>query len=546
MKEIALLLMLLGGILITQNTNAQPKFNGTDNPPKLVVGIVVEDMRPDYIDRYWHKFRDDGFRHLIKYGFTCRNHHINNLIQRNSVGMATLQTGTAPSQHGIINDQWIDRLKKKEVDCLSDPYYTTIGSDSEQGAVSALKLLTSTLGDELKIYSNQKSKIYSVALNPSAAVFAAGHAGDGAYWLDTENGNMISSSYYQETFPQWAFDFNAKKMAEAYIQREWNTLLPLSDYIESTEDGYILEPGYLNKWNTFPYSIEKIKKNNQNFQILKSTPFGNTLVRDFASSIIENEALGQDDYPDMLTVVFSSMDYERYSFGPASVEMEDTYLRMDREIAILLKNIDQKIGLENVLIYLTATSSSSYPSYYLKEEFKMDVGVFNPERAVALLKAYLNITFGPQNWIETYMNQQVYLNHDLISKENIDLKTIQAEAAAFINQFEGVSYAKPAFELETANLLGSPLEPFQNSYHVKRSGDVLLRFEEGWQPKEKYKRIDYTENHHVPLIWYGGQIHQGKLYRRTDATDIVPTIADILGISKPNASTGHIMNELKK
>jgi hypothetical protein len=514
------------------------------NAPKLIVGIIVEDMRPDYISRYWNKFRDDGFRVLVENGHVCSNHHIDNLIQRPSVGMATLFTGTPPSLHGIVNDNWIDRLRGEETNCTKDRYYTTVGSDTEQGEHSALKLMTSTIGDELKIYTNGKSKVFSVAQNATSAIFSSGHSSDGAYWFDTESGNMISSSYFVDAFPDWAFNFNSKKFANLYIERKWNTLLPISDYTESTEDGYILEPGYWNKWNTFPYDISKLYKRAEGLQVLKTTPFGNTLIKDFSLALIENEELGKDDNTDLLTIVFSSMDYERNSFGPSSVEMQDTYLRMDQEISHILGFLNKNVGSDNVIIFLTSVTSISYPAPYLEEEFNMNAGIFNPESAIALLKSFLNVKYQEGEWIESYMNQQVYLNRELISKRGINLKEIQLEISLFLNQFQGVAYVKPAFELESVNLLGSTFEPFQNSYNPKRSGDILIRFEEGWQPKEKYRRIDYTENHHIPLIWYGSNVEKGRTSRRTNSKDVVPTIADFLNIQPPNACSGKIIEEV--
>ncbi|GET23884.1 alkaline phosphatase family protein [Prolixibacter sp. NT017] len=541
-KRFAIFLL---GILSPVLLHAQSHANGKTYRPKLVVGIVVEDIRPDYIDRYWDKFRTDGFRRLVNQGFVCRNNHIDNLIQRPSVGMATLFTGAAPSLNGIVNDQWIDRLKKKVINCTHDDYYTTVGSNSAQGDRSAMKLMTPTIGDALKIMTNGKAKVYSVALNAPAAIFSAGHSGDGAYWFDTESGNMISSSYYVENFPDWAFNFNSQKLADDYLSRKWETLYPISNYTESIPDNYILEPGYYDKWNTFPYDLSKIQKRSGDYRVLKTTPFGNLMVSDFATSLIANEGLGQDSVPDMLTVTFSSMDYERNSFGPASVEMEDTYLRMDQNIAHLLNYLDRTVGKDNVVVFLTGTSSASYPSSYLKEEFHMQAGTFNPEGAVALLKAYLNIKYGQGNYVETYMNQQVYFDRDLISERNIDLAAMQKDAATFLNQFQGVASCRAASDLESVNLLGSAFAPFQNSYNPKRSGDVLLRFEEGWQPKEKYRRIDYTENSQVPLIFWGGHVKHGTLNQRTNIMDVVPTLADFLGIMPPNAARGSIINVRK-
>jgi len=513
--------------------------------PRLVVGFVIENMHPDYIERYWNKFGEDGFKRLYTGGFICANHHVNNLVQRPTVGMATLFTGTTPSHHGIVSDSWIDRLKNKEIDCTFDNAYTSIGSNSKRGERSASRLLTPTLGDRLKLITKGRARVFSIAMNDYAAVFSAGHSADGAYWLDENSGNMISSSYYMNQYPVWATEFNKFKLADKYMGYEWKTLNDQITYSESVESASLHETGFLGKYNSFPYDLSKLKKEyGGTYSILKSTPFANTYVKDFALQLIPKEQLGYDLIPDLLTLVFSSMDKECSNFGPFSVEMEDTYLRMDKEIAELLKYIENGFGTENVLFFLTSTSSISYHADYLKEKYRLNTGIFNPESSVSLLKSFLNIKYGEGDWVEKFSNQQLYLNHELVGKKKINLRDMQAETARFLNQFEGIAYAKAAFEIESDNFLGGPLASFQNNFHIKRSGDVMIRYEEGWLPKEKYKPIDYTDNDQVPLVWYGAGIKKGTTLKKTDATDVVPTICALLGIVPPNCTTGSVIEEI--
>ncbi len=513
--------------------------------PRLIVGLVIENMHPDYIERYWNKFGEDGFKRLYSGGFICANHHVNNLIQRPTVGMATLFTGTTPSHHGIVNDKWMDRLKNKETDCILDNAYTTIGSTSKLGERSASKLMTPTLGDRLKLVTKGRARVFSIAMNDYAAIFSAGHAADGAYWLDDDSGNFISSSYYMYIYPTWAFEFNKFNLADKYAGSTWKTLNDQITYIESVESVSLHESGFLGKYNNFPYDLTKLKRESGGtYTILKSTPFANTYLKDFALQLISKEQLGYDFIPDLLTLVFSSMDKEGNNFGPLSVEMEDTYLRMDKDIAELLKYIENGYGTENVLFFLTSTSSVSYHADYLKEKFRMSTGIFNPESSVSLLKSFLNIKYGEGDWVEKFSNQQLYLNHELVAKKKINLRDIQVETARFLNQFEGIAYAKAAFEIESDNFTGGPLTAFQNNFHVKRSGDVLIRYEDGWLPKEKYKSVDYTDNDQVPLVWYGAGVKKGTTLKVTDATDVVPTICALLGIVPPNSSTGSVIEEI--
>jgi predicted AlkP superfamily pyrophosphatase or phosphodiesterase len=513
--------------------------------PRLIVGLVVENMHPDYIERYWDKLGEGGFKRLYSGGFICANHHVNNLVQRPAVGMATLFTGTAPSQHGIVNDNWIDRLKNKETDCVFDNLYTTIGSDSKSGQRSASRLMTPTLGDRLKLVTKGRSRVYSVAMNDYAAVFSAGHAADGAFWLDDQSGKMISSSYYMEKYPVWASEFNNFKLVDKYLGNIWQTTTDQISYTESVESASLHESGFLGKYNNFPYDLAGLKKESGgSYAILKSTPFANTYVKDFALQLIPKEQLGYDFIPDLLTLVFSSMDKDGGNFGPFSVEMEDTYLRMDKEIAELLKYIENGYGTENVLFFLTSTSSVSYHADYLKEKYRMNTGIFDPESSVALLKSFLNIKYGEGVWIEKFGNQQLYLNHELVAKKKINLRDMQAEAARFLNQFEGIAYAKAAFEIESDNFSGGQLAAFQNNFYIKRSGDVMIRYEEGWLPKDKYKAVDYTDSDQVPLVWYGAGIKKGTTLKKTDATDVVPTICALLGIVPPSGTTGNVIEDI--
>jgi len=389
--------------------------------------------------------------------------------------------------------------------------------------------------------------VFSVALNDVSSVLAAGHAADGAYWLDNTSGKMISSSYYVETFPQWAFDFNSTKSADKYLESNWTTLKESFSYTESISDDYPKETGYFGKYKSFPYDMSKLKKESGgSYKILKTTPFGNVLVKDFALQLIPKEQLGYDLVPDLLTVVFSSMDYQRYAFGAFSVEMEDTYLRLDKDIAELLKYLESGFGTDDILVYLTGLSSISYPADYLKEKYHMTAGIFNPESAIALLKSYLNIKYGEANWIELFANQMIYFDHEMIEKKKVNLHEMQTTVASFLNQFEGIAYAKAALEIEANNFPGGVLEPFQNNFHIKRSGDVLIKYEDGWQPKDKFNPLDYTDNSQVPLVWYGAGIKKGTTMRRTSATDIAPTIAAFLGIAPPSSVTGKAIEELIK
>ena len=515
-----------------------------ESQTRLVVVLNVEQMRTDYISRFWNQLQEGGFKRLINDGMVCENASMDLHIQKTVTGVPTLFTGVYPSRHGIVNDSWYDRLRQNDVDALRDDYFMTVGSDSKEGQLSAVKLLSPTIGDVLKLSSQNQSKVFSVALNANSAVFSAGHSADGAYWMDEQTGNMISSSYFVDQFPDWVRTFNDKGFAEMYVNRDWETLLPSTSYTESLADDYVLEPGYYEKWNTLPYNLSKLKSRAGSYKILKTTPFGNTMVKDFALALIEAEELGQDHTPDLLAVNFSSMDYEQGAFNPHSVEIQDLYLRLDRNIEHLLNYLDKQVGRDQYMVVLSSACSTGYPVNYLKEEFNMPVGFVAPERMVALLKSYLNISYGQGEWVEFIGDQQIYLNRDLIEKEGLELGRVQEKAAAFINQFEGVKLALPAISFEQGDYMKSQLAVIANSFNFKRSGDILYALEDGWQPEYKYKRTIYNDNSRIPLIWYGKGIGKGSSLKQVEAVDMVPTILYSLGMGIPKHCTGRIIEDV--
>jgi hypothetical protein len=514
--------------------------------PKVVIGIVVENMRPDYIQRYWNKFQEGGFKKLYTNGAVFTNVNINQHIQSYASGTATLFTGVYPSVHGVVDKTWYDRQKKKVLDSTEDDYYFTVGAETKSGNASPAKLLSTTITDNLKIFSMDKSKVLSVAMNRESAIFAAGHAANGAYWLDTESGRMVSSSYYVNTFPDWVRLFNSENKPEIYSYRNWTALLPELSYEESVPDDYIFEKGYFDTWKTFPHNLSRYSKRSENFSPLKTTPYANLIIKDFIVEMLKNEDVGSDENTDFITAVFSSMDYENGAFGPASLEMQDMYLHLDMYIAELVSFVEDKFGKNNVLFFLTANTSASYPVDYLKGRFKLPVDNFSPESATALMNSYLNILYGEQKWMEYYSEQQIYLDHDLLRKHKIDLNEMRNVISDFIGQFDGVRVAVPAHQLENGYSDNSLISPLFNSYSKGRSGDLLYVLKEGWQPAYKYTRINYTDQTHIPLVFYGAQIKAGEINVKYNAVDLVPTLSYLLNIPAPDKSEGTVIKELER
>ena len=539
--------VILAFILSTysQKAGAQQSFE-KGSKPKVVIGIVVENMRPDYIQRFWPKFQEGGFKKLYSEGAVCTNVKLSLHAQNYASGTATLYTGVHPSIHGIVSNTWYDRLKKKEIECTEDDYYFTVGADTKKGNASPVNLLSNTITNNLKVLTQGKSKIFSAALNRESAIFAAGHAANAAYWFDIESGRMISSSFYVSTFPDWVRLFNSENYASRYSYRNWVTKLPETDYTEALRDDYLLESGYFGEFNTFPHTISKYLKKTEDYRPFKTTPSANLMIKDFAMKLLKNEDIGDDDVTDFVSVVFSSMDYENGSFGPASLEMMDSYLYLDQYISELVDSVEFMYGKNNVLFFLTSNTSASYPVEYLKNEFHMPVDQFNVERAIALLTLFLNNTYGSENWIEHYTDLQVYLDHDLIKEKGLNLNEMRDAAADFINQFEGVQLAMPANQLEQGSSANGLLEPLYTTYYKNRSGDFMYLLKEGWQPYYKFKKVNYVDQSHIPLVFYGYNMRHQIIKEKYHAIDLVPTLSELLQVPVPDKCQGRIIQEVIK
>ncbi|MFH2143084.1 MAG: alkaline phosphatase PafA [Bacteroidota bacterium] len=544
------LIIVVFFIVITVfNIAAQGTKKIPGEKPKLIVAIVVDQMRYDYIYRYWEKYTASGFKRLINEGTFCKNTNLNYLFTQTGVGHASIFTGTYPSIHGIVSNEWFLNLSGKRVYCVADENVSTIGGNLNNGKFSPKNLFVTTIGDEMKLSDNKQSKVISISIKDRAAILAGGHMADAAYWYDSYTGKWITSSYYMTDLPQWVKIFNDKKYADIYLEKEWNTLLPIEKYTESTPDSMPYETGFANRKITFPYNLMEISKKGKDlkdYSILKSTPFGNTYTKDFALEAILNEDLGKDNYTDLLIISFSSTDYIGHDYGPMSVEVEDAYLRIDQELSHLLDFIDLEIGKENTLVFLTADHGVMQAPDYLKSQ-NVPSGQFKSYYSIALLKSYLNAIYGEAEWVKEYMDQQIFLNHTLIEDSKLSLSDIQTKTAQFLIQFAGVANAITATTLQTTYYSDGIFEKMQNSFNQKRSGDVLINLEPGWMESGIYTtthNTGYTYDTHVPLIWYGWKIKRATITDPININDIVPTIATFLNIEFPSGTAGKPISKL--
>ncbi len=519
-----------------------PQPKSAANNPKLVVNIVVDQLRYDYIPLYWDKFEDDGFKRLVKKGFSFENNHFNYFPTFTGPGHASVYTGTTPATHGIVGNAWYDRSIDESMYVVSDSTVNPVGTDSDAGQMSPRNLLSTTVTDELKSASPE-SKVIGVSSKDRGAVLAAGHRGDAAYWYEGESGKFVSSSFYVSELPQWVQTFNQEGLAKEFANTTWETLLPMDQYTESSADDRSYEGTFENEdAPVFPHDLGANR--GDGYGIINSTPFGNTLITELAKSAIDGESLGSGDATDFLGVSYSSTDYVGHMYGPHSIELQDTYLRLDRNIADMLDYLDEEVGEGNYLIVLTSDHGVvDVPQELINKN--LPGGYFDSDTAVDELSEFLATEFGNKDWIEDYTNQQVYLDRDLVEENGLSLKVVQDKAADFLLQFEGVLSTNTANNLQYKNYSSGQQKMYQNGFMYDRSGDVFIQLKSGWldsdYPTGTSHGSPYNYDTHVPLIFYGWGIEQGSTTRKTSIPQIAPTISNILNIPLPSGSEANIL-----
>lgn len=531
MKKYLFLTLLISTVSLSAQTQR----------PKLVVGIVVDQMRQDYLQRFESKFSDAGFKKLMNEGFQVRNTHYNYIPTYTAPGHASVYTGTTPRYHGIISNDWYSRILDRSMYCVGDTLAKNIGGSSFSGNKSPRNLLVNTLTDELKLTTNFRSKVIGISLKDRGAVLPAGHSPDGVYWYDSGTGEFMTSDYYMPQLPGWVDDFNKAKHVDKYSNQVWQTLLPIEEYTESTRDNSPYEGGFKGKETpTFPYDLEKLRLENSPYGLISSTPFGNSLVLDLGRAAIEAEALGSDAVTDFLSLSFSSPDYIGHNFGPNSIEVEDTYLRLDRELAAFMTYLDKKIGDGNYLIFLTADHGVVANPQFLVDN-GLPGGYIDTEAIGKHFQALVDEQLGKGDWILDVSNNQIFLNRELIGESGKDLEEVQRIVANIAMSFDPVAEVFTASDLSRFDYTDPLRLSLQNGYNRKLSGDVLIVMKPGYLPgtyggKGTSHGSGYTYDTHVPLLFYGTGVRPGSTVTKHYITDIAPTLAMLLNISIPNAA----------
>ncbi|MBA2746078.1 MAG: alkaline phosphatase family protein [Flavisolibacter sp.] len=512
--------------------------------PKLVVGLVIDQMRWDYLYRYFDRYAEGGFKRLLKEGFSCENTHLNHLPTYTGAGHATIFTGSVPAIHGIIGNSWYDRKLKRIVYCTEDSSVTSVGTSAASGKMSPKNMWGTSITDELRLATNFKSKTIAISLKDRGSIFPGGHTANGAYWFDNASAGWITSSFYMPQLPAWVQDFNNKKLPEVYLSQDWNTLYAISTYTQSTADSNRYETRLGGGGITFPHITKNL--GNNKYEVFRYLPASNTYCFEFAKAALKAEQLGKRGTTDFLSLSLSQPDYSGHSFAPNSIEMEDTYLRLDRDLAAFLKHLDATIGKDQYLLFLSSDHGAALNPIFVADH-KIQAGVFEESRVRTELNALLEKQFGTKGIIEKWINYQIYLDHDLIARNKLDKKTISDLIIAYLIMEPGISNAVDLDAQKDARVHQKINTMIVNGYNPRLSGDVqyILRPQwfETWRTGTTHGSW-YPYDTHIPLIFMGWNIKPGKLYREVHMQDIAPTIAALLKIQMPNASIGEVIGEV--
>ena len=550
MKKLLFLLVLTSfsfGSLLPKTSAQNLAGDPLASRPKLVVGIVVDQMRYDYLTRFWDHYGEGGFKRMVNGGFTCKNNHFNYAPTTTGPGHTSVYTGTTPSVHGIIGNNWYDKSSGKIVYCASDSLYNSVGTDTDAGKMSPHWMTVTTITDELRLFTQKRGKVIALALKDRGAVLPGGHMANAAYWFNGgKEGDWISSTYYMEDLPKWAKDFNKSNASEKY-KKTWEPLKDIKTYVESGADDNKYEGSFGGETApVFPHDLPAIWENNNQFDIIKGTPYGNSLTTDFALAALEGEGLGEDPITDFLAISFSSTDYVGHQFGVNSKEIQDTYLRLDLDLERLLKALDKKLGTGEYLVFLTSDHGAVDVPGYLRDQ-KIPAGYMDSRGMSAKFKEFMSFTYGDANLIKNYSNAQFFLDHEVIKNLDLKVEDVQQAIGQELLGYDGISNVYTGHQMVQNNYTQGIPYIIQNGYNQKRSGDVLLVLDPAvvYYPETGSTHgSPFSYDTHVPLLFYGKGISKGSTVERTEITDIAPTIATLLGISFPNGTTGSPIEEV--
>lgn len=536
-------------VVVFSFSQSLAQLNNNPERPKLVVGIVVDQMRWDYLYRFYGRYGNDGFKRMLNEGFTAENTLIPYVPTFTAIGHSTVYTGSVPAIHGIAGNDFYIRETQSKMYCTQDDSVNGVGLDpnDKSGKMSPKNLLTSTMTDELKLATDFKSKVIGISLKDRGAILPAGHFADAAYWM--VDGNWISSTFYMKDLPQYIKDFNKADFTGKYLEQGWNTLYPLGSYFNHIKDDNPYEGSYVEgKKATFPVKLPDDTEEGRD--IIKATPFGNTLTLRLAKEILDNENLGNNtaNVPDFLAVSLSSTDYVGHQFAINSAKIEDTYLRLDKDLGEFFNYLDKKIGKGNYTVFLTADHGAAHNPQFILDE-KGNGGFLAKKEISEAMDDLLKTEFGTEKIVYKSTNYQIHLDHKLIESKNLDEEKIKLAIIHFLKKQKGVAFVADMDKLSEASLPEKIKTMVLNGYNYKRSGDIQVILEPQWYDGYGYKTGTThgawnPYDSHIPLVFMGWGVKKGNTHAPVYMTDIAPTISALLHIQQPNGNIGNPIVDL--
>ncbi len=516
--------------------------------PKLIVGIVVDQMRWDYVNRFKPFFKSPaGFLRFVNEGATVDNTLIPYVPTVTACGHTCVYTGSVPAIHGIAGNMWYDNVKQKSVYCVEDATVQTLGSNNNSaGQMSPINVWTTTIGDEIKLASNFKSKVFGISIKDRGAIIPAGHSANGAFWYDSKNGAFISSTYYGKTLPTWVSNYNNLHRPDSLYNLEWNLSLPNAIYeanCDQDENSYESTP-FGKDAKHFPYSLKGYI--GKDYGKIASTPYGNNLVAEMAKQALVNESLGADNITDLLAVSFSSPDYIGHSFGPDSWETLDGYIKLDELLADFFTFLDKQVGKDNYTVFLTADHAvANIPAFSKKHQ--LPGGSTNEDALKKEIGTMLTTKGLDANLISFIGEYNIHFNHPLMDSLQLTQEKLVEVVTSYLEKKADVLQVVDARHAASAALPASLRERIVNGYNPQRSGDLVIinksGYVDGFSTGTSHGAI-YNYDAHIPLLFFGNGIKKGSVNRETYMTDIAPTISTLLGIQMPSGSIGKPITEI--
>ena len=538
MRKIPIIFLLLAAVLSSSAIER----------PRLVVQITVGGMRYDYLLRFGRNFSDRGFNRLIAEGALCERASIGYLNTNTAAGLATSVTGADPASHGVIGAGWFNYTTGQKVALTYDPTVRTVGADELDAQVSPRTMIASTTGDCIK-GSSPRSKVVAVAFDPLSAVVTGGFEADGAYWVSPRDGKMVTSTYYNTKLPEWVEKFNATGLADSYSAARWDVSKPRDSYFNVLRKDIAVDTALIN--------FDFLTRKKYDYARLAASPGGNALIKDFATQVVIYEELGKDASTDFLSVVFDGTRNVGEKYGSNSMEVEDAFYRLDAELGAFIDFLVAQVGKEHLLVVLTSDHGLSDP---YTEGGRAVGGRFDAAQFSVLINGFLGAQLahripkdkaaeleGDPRWVLDFIDNQIYLNRKRIYAAGLDLAEVQQLVADFAIQFRGVAEAITARHLQGSYFAQGTMGKAQRGYFARHSGDVLLNLLPGWTVDNgaaSKSGSQYVYDSHIPVIFFGGAVSPDNISREVSLTDVAPTIAHLVGVTPPNASTGTPITEI--